>query len=74
VLLGKDSAAIADALDGICDVTIVADMRAAVNTAMAIAAPGYTVLLAPACSSLDMFESFGQRGDLFVSAVRELAR
>jgi UDP-N-acetylmuramoylalanine--D-glutamate ligase len=49
-------------------------MRAAVMTAIDIAAPGHTVLLAPACSSHDMFESFEQRGDVFVAAVRELAR
>lgn len=74
VLLGKDCAAIADALDGICEVRIVADMREAVATATGITAPGHTVLLAPACSSLDMFDSFEQRGDTFAAAVQELAR
>jgi UDP-N-acetylmuramoylalanine--D-glutamate ligase len=73
VLLGKDRAAIADALDGICEVRIVADMREAVATATGITAPGHTVLLAPACSSLDMFDSFEQRGDTFAAAVQELA-
>jgi UDP-N-acetylmuramoylalanine--D-glutamate ligase len=73
VLLGKDRAAIAAALDRACDVNIATDMRDAVMAASRIAAPGYTVLLAPACSSLDMFDSFEQRGDVFVAAVRELA-
>jgi len=31
-----------------------------------------TVLLAPACASLDLFSSYGERGDLFAQAVREL--
>jgi UDP-N-acetylmuramoylalanine--D-glutamate ligase len=30
-----------------------------------------TVLLAPACASLDLFTSYGERGDLFAEAVRE---
>jgi UDP-N-acetylmuramoylalanine--D-glutamate ligase len=29
-----------------------------------------TVLLAPACASLDLFASYGERGDLFAEAVR----
>jgi len=29
-----------------------------------------TVLLAPACASLDLFSSYGERGDLFAEAVR----
>jgi UDP-N-acetylmuramoylalanine--D-glutamate ligase len=74
VLLGKDSAALAIALNEVCDVRIVTDMHAAVTTATEIAVPGYTVLLAPACSSLDMYDSFEQRGDTFVAAVQELAR
>lgn len=74
VLLGKDSAVIADALEGICDVTIVVDMHEAVAVASDMTAPGHTVLLAPGCSSHDMFDSFEQRGDVFVAAVRELAR
>ena len=30
-----------------------------------------TVLLAPACASLDLFTSYGERGDLFAQAVRD---
>ena len=34
--------------------------------------PGDVVLLAPACASMDMFKNFEERGDVFVSLVREL--
>jgi len=46
-------------------------MAAAVGAAIDQAAPGDTVLLAPACASQDQFESFAQRGDAFVSAIED---
>jgi UDP-N-acetylmuramoylalanine--D-glutamate ligase len=47
-------------------------MQDAVDKAAALAAPGDTVLLAPACSSFDMFRSYAQRGDVFQEAVESL--
>lgn len=74
VLVGRDAAAISSALDEICDVTTVANMRDAVATAKTIARSGYTVLLAPACSSHDMFANFAERGEQFAAAVQELTQ
>ena len=47
-------------------------MEDAVAAAANAAAPGDLVLLSPACASLDMFDNFQQRGDVFASAVRSL--
>ena len=49
-------------------------MRAAVERALARTGPGHTVLLAPACSSLDMFGSYAERGEVFTATVQELTR
>lgn len=46
-------------------------MRDAVRASAEIASPGDTVLLAPGCASWDQFNSYGERGDAFVAAVRE---
>ncbi|QBJ94870.1 UDP-N-acetylmuramoyl-L-alanine--D-glutamate ligase [Rhodococcus sp. ABRD24] len=47
-------------------------MAEAVRAAAALAAPGDTVLLAPAAASLDMFDSYGHRGRSFAAAVAAL--
>jgi UDP-N-acetylmuramoylalanine--D-glutamate ligase len=73
VLLGRDAGLIETALAGICHTARVATMEEAVRAAARFAQAGDTVLLSPACSSLDMFRDYVQRGSVFAAAVQELA-
>ncbi|MEV0022126.1 UDP-N-acetylmuramoyl-L-alanine--D-glutamate ligase [Streptomyces atroolivaceus] len=81
VLMGADRALIREALARHAPEVPVVDldrtdtgaMSAAVREAALLARPGDTVLLAPACASMDMFVNYNKRGEAFADAVRELA-
>ena len=74
VLIGEAAPLIAAALqDKGCRIERAQDLPGAVQRARELARPGDAVLLAPACSSFDMFRSYAHRGDEFQSAVRSLA-
>ncbi|MEV5883239.1 UDP-N-acetylmuramoyl-L-alanine--D-glutamate ligase [Streptomyces sp. NPDC052020] len=80
VLIGADRALIREALARHAPEVPVVDldrtdtgaMLQAVREARRLARPGDTVLLAPACASMDMFTNYNKRGDAFAQAVREL--
>lgn len=80
VLIGRDRALIREALARHAPEVPVVDldrtdtgaMLQAVQEAKRLARPGDTVLLAPACASMDMFTNYNKRGDAFAQAVREL--
>lgn len=73
VLIGRDAAAIARVLNGTCTFEKAATLEEAVRAAARAARPGDTVLLSPACASLDMFRDYTHRGAVFTQAVKELA-
>ena len=72
ILLGEDAALLNDELSACTEISIVNDLRQAVNQANKIAVEGDAVLLSPACASFDMFTGFEQRGEQFVAAVLEV--
>jgi UDP-N-acetylmuramoylalanine--D-glutamate ligase len=72
VLIGQDAGQIDAALQGVSTTQFAKDMSEAVQLAANAARPGETVLLSPACASLDMFRDYGHRGDVFAAAVRGL--
>jgi len=72
VAIGESRPLIAQALGGRVALHEAADMSGAVRTAFASAAPGGTVVLAPACASFDMFRDYAQRGHAFKQEVRRL--
>ena len=73
VLIGRDAAAVGRALEGVGTSELAASLEEAVKAAARAATPGDTVLLSPACASLDMFRDYTHRGAVFTQAVKELA-
>lgn len=72
--IGEARATIAIALGGVRPVEACDSLEAAVDAAMGGALAGDVVLLAPACSSFDMFRDYAERGQRFKAAVAMLAK
>jgi UDP-N-acetylmuramoylalanine--D-glutamate ligase len=72
VAIGEAAPLIEEALGSGVPVARAASMREAVRLASERAEPGGTVLLAPACSSFDMFRDYAERGEVFSAEVQRL--
>ena len=72
VLIGEDAEAIEKELGGFAAFERASDMNEAVSRSFKAAEKGDVVLLAPACASFDMFESFEHRGKVFKAEVEQL--
>ena len=72
VLMGKDAGKIESAINGCVPSYRVKNIQEAVKQAAKLAEEGESVLLSPACSSIDQYKNYQERGDKFTAAVMEL--
>ena len=73
VLVGKDADKIDTAINGCVPSYRVSSMKEAVQIAAKLAEDGDSVLLSPACASIDQYKNYQERGDKFTAAVLDLA-
>jgi UDP-N-acetylmuramoylalanine--D-glutamate ligase len=74
IAIGEARPLIHAALGRVVPVFDAESMDAAVRDGARLATTGGTVLLAPACSSFDMFRDYTERGNFFVQAVQKWER
>ncbi|MFY9619813.1 MAG: UDP-N-acetylmuramoyl-L-alanine--D-glutamate ligase [Pyrinomonadaceae bacterium] len=72
ILIGEDAPTIESELGSIAAFEHATTMQEAVQRGFNAAQTGDTVLLAPACASFDMFDSFEHRGRVFKDEVQSL--
>ena len=73
VAIGEAADELVAVFDGRVPVRTAGSMEEAVTEAMAMARPGSSVVLAPACASWDMFRDYRDRGERFTAAAGALA-
>jgi UDP-N-acetylmuramoylalanine--D-glutamate ligase len=73
VAIGEAADDVVAVFSGLVPAVSAASIEDAVRRALRMAAPGRTVVLAPACASWDMFRDYKERGERFAAAVAALA-
>ena len=74
ILIGEAKEKIKETLKNTLPMNEVSSLAEAVRMSFIEARPGDVVLLAPACTSFDMFENFEERGEVFKKEVFHLKR
>jgi UDP-N-acetylmuramoylalanine--D-glutamate ligase len=72
VLMGRDAPLLEAALGDVLPVRHAGDMTEAVRLAATMAVAGDSVLLSPACASIDMYRNYIKRGEAYLHAVQEV--
>lgn len=72
LLFGADAQTLYDAFHDSAPCLDCKDLKSAILQAAKVCQPGDTVLLSPACTSLDTFANFEERGEVFIQAVNNL--
>jgi UDP-N-acetylmuramoylalanine--D-glutamate ligase len=73
VAIGEAAGLVEAAFEGLRPVRRAASMDEAVRIAAELAEPGDAVVLSPGCASFDWYRSYGERGDDFARAARDVA-
>ncbi len=74
ILIGEARKKIKEALNGMAEFSDSSSLKEAVDIGFSVAKSGEVVLLAPACTSFDMFENFEERGRAFKKEVLNLEK
>jgi len=74
ILIGEAKEKIRGILNSIVEFSDSSSLQEAVDIGFSEAKPGEVVLLAPACTSFDMFENFEERGKVFKKEVYDLEK
>jgi UDP-N-acetylmuramoylalanine--D-glutamate ligase len=74
ILIGEAMEKIKGALNSIVEFSDSSSLKEAVDIGFSEARSGEVVLLAPACTSFDMFENFEERGKIFKKEVFDLEK
>jgi UDP-N-acetylmuramoylalanine--D-glutamate ligase len=72
ILIGEAQNRIRKELKATVPMTSAMTLKEAVTEAFSRAKEGCSILLSPACSSFDMFDSYVHRGNIFKTAIKEL--
>ena len=73
VLMGESRARLRPLLNGATRLREAATLEEALGAAVALAGPGSTALVSPACADFDLFRNFEERGRSFKALVQQLA-